>query len=270
MIADRPDPAYEICTKFAPDCSPGQESQSSVTSIRESTRSSSSNVSRKKSRKSNSRNAVSADQASELNGRSLNQNDRSSSIRNLGLLSSGLTSSNMLKLNADATLVSRDNSAESDGLGEGGLHGEEDYYDSLNSADENEQLNSRPNSTRTAINVEPVYNPEPGINYEPVYNPEPGINYDPVYNPEPGINYEPVYNPEPGIDENDSDTNTYESENDSASGFSNASVFSTVVNGVKIKSLPGPRGNYFYMSSMINNEMFSLLNRHSRYKRRQR
>lgn len=207
MIADRPDSAYDVCTKFAPDCA-GEHLQS-VASKSAGTRP----TSHKKEKKSNSRNAVSSDQAHVSIDSSLNSNlGRSSSIRNLGL-----TSSDVLKFNTDATLVSRDNSAESDDLGGVSLHGEEDYYDSLNSGDE--LSNPRPNNTRTAYPLEPVYNPEPGVNFEPIYNPEPGIN------------------------ENDVDTSYKEvSENDSSSVFMNTTAFSTVVNGVRIKSLPGPRG----------------------------
>lgn len=235
MIADRPDSAYEVCSRFAPDCT-GQPAHSVLKTERQSP-----SPSNKKGKKTSGRNVASSDQASKSNTRKRNQNDRSHSIRNLDLLSSSL------KFNSDAALVSRDNSAESDGLGGVGFHGEEDYYDSLNSGDENEPSTPRPNGTRSTkppepgINYEPVYNPEPGINSEPLYNPEPGINYETVNNPEPGINNEPVFIPESEMPESDSES-SYKDSSSEGSSVSNTSVFSTVVNGVKIKSLPGPRG----------------------------
>lgn len=194
MITDKPDSAYEVCTKFAPDCS-GQNSSINIARIEPS-----SSTFLKKGKKSKAKNF---------------QNDRSGSLGNLGLLSSP----NSLKINNDATLVSRDNSGESDGGV--GFHGEEDYYDSLNSGDETELMSSRPNNSRTAQpRTEPVFNPEPGLNLEPVNIPEPGFN------------------------EYDSDTtvNQASPETDNSEVSANTTIFSTVVNGVKIKSLPGPRG----------------------------
>lgn len=120
----------------------------------------------------------------------------------------------------ESSIMSHHDSGESDGLGGIGLNGEEDYYDSITSGDEFE---SRLNRTRP-LSPEPAYNPEPGIHdIEPPFNPEPGIHYDENEEVDHSSRVAPLA-PE---------TET----------TSNSTTFSTIVNGVKIKSLPGPRGN---------------------------
>lgn len=98
------------------------------------------------------------------------------------------------------------------------LNGEEDYYDSLSSRDDNELLNSESNRTGP-LNTDPAYNPEPGIHYN-----------------------EPLFNPEPSIHNQNNDQNA--NVDSLGGGTSSNSTYSTIVNGVKIKSLPGPRGIY--------------------------
>lgn len=237
MIADRPDAAYEVCTKYAPNCPGGQStSASSLSGSRGSASSSSGGSSRGSLSRSpstmfqreessgrqtsSSRNAGSSHNAASSNQGSFSSNqgafsnglglDASAASRNLnrnGNRNSFDAISNLelpsQALNGASASVSRDNSGESDGMGIS-LNGEDDYYDSLNSADENEMSSARPNRTRPLI--EPVYNPEPGI-------------HDLI--------------PEGEFDE----ANVV---NENAS--SEATTFSTIVNGVKIKSLPGPRG----------------------------
>lgn len=216
MITDRPDSAYDICTKYAPNCS-GQESQLTDGGTSGSTRTfSSSSVQGERS--SSARNGASSDQGTLSNHFSgsrgnLNLNEQSgsesrSSARNIGLSSVGLSSASSISLNTESTLMSQDISGESDGLG-AGFNGEDDYYDSLNSGDENETTNSRHNRTRTVPPIEPVYYPEPGQNEREVGENAGGES----------------------------------SENENAPVTTNTSVFTTIVNGVKMKSLPGPRGN---------------------------
>lgn len=102
--------------------------------------------------------------------------------------------------------MSRDSSGENeDGIGSG-FNSEDEYYDSLNPPDRS-QAESFTERTRA----------ESENNLPPLYNPEPGIDAS-------------VYERNFGSASNDSD------------GTSEATTFSTIVNGVKIKSLPGPRG----------------------------
>lgn len=205
FITDKPDSAYEVCNKFAPNCiNPQTSSRRSESKTTSSKTSSSKKSSKSRSKKSQKR--PSSDQASSQNDRYFVER---TSLRNFG--ASSVTESGVLS----------QYSGESDGLGIG-INGEDDYYDSMNSADENEMLNTRTNRTRP-LTPDLVYNPEPGIHeIEPPYNPEPGIHdMEPPFNPEPGIHY-------PDIDH---DSSAFET-----------TTFSTVVNGVKIKSLPGPRG----------------------------
>lgn len=230
MIADRPDAAYEVCTKYAPNCPGGQSTSARSSSSSSSSSGSRGSLSRSSStmfqreessgrQASSSRNAGSSQSAAGSNHgafsndlgldasaatRNLNRNGNRNSfdaIANLELPSQAL--------NGASASVSRDNSGESDGMGIS-LNGEDDYYDSLNSGDENEMSNARPNRTRPLI--EPVYNPEPGI-------------HDII--------------PEGEFDEANP-------ENENASDSSEATTFSTIVNGVKIKSLPGPRGKFYF------------------------
>lgn len=215
MIADRPDSAYDVCTKFAPNCY-GQESSSALgAGSSATTRTSSSTI--QSERGSRLRNEASSDQgsiSSTFSGSRTNldrgeQYGDRNSARNIGFSSVGLSSASSISLNTESTL-SQDISGESDGLG-AGYNGEDEYYDSINSGDENDSTNSgaRLNRTRTATQIEPVYNYEPGLN------------------------------------ENRQNENaggaTSESGNSAVS--TNTSVFTTVINGVRMKSLPGPRGN---------------------------
>lgn len=194
MIADRPDAAYEICTKYAPSCS---GAQMHVNGNSWTIRSSTTNNSNKEDIP---RASVNVEKKALVNRGNTQAKDLSSSLGAFGASSS--SSSSSYGFHSDGAAMSRDNSGESDGLGLG-LHGEEDYYDSLSSGDENE-------SNQTVTSLPP----------------------------------EPVYNPEPGIDDYDSNKNVNEEviDTEQVASSSNTSSFSTVVNGVKIKSLPGPRG----------------------------
>jgi hypothetical protein len=107
--------------------------------------------------------------------------------------------------------MSRDNSGE-DGLGLGlGFNGEDDYYDSLTSDDEGN--GNQPIRNRTFTPVEPVFNPEPGIDDKWNAAASPTLNQE--------------------------ETGEHENHSPAASNEAN---FTTIINGVKIKSLPGPRG----------------------------
>lgn len=253
MITDRPDSAYEICSKFAPNCigesrvseENAGRSSSSLSSSSSSSRQGSSGAqnraepasrSQQNGRdngRSNSNSATSrtgdtgrefaASRTSNQNGnsassRSSNNGDRRGSAdrglirNNIFSSSSGLASSGSV---TETPLMSRDDSAESDGLG-ASFNGEDEYYDTLNSGDENNMANGRHNRTRTL-------QPSP-IPFTPIFNSEARIT-------EPELSE---------ADREDSYARASEHENDDTS--SNTSTFSTIVNGVKIKSLPGPRG----------------------------
>lgn len=268
MIADRPDAAYEICTKYAPDCSGGAGSSSRV--VEGSTRTSGSRIEidsrardeenrrqeeenrrrqeetrrqqeenrrrEEESRRRNEENARRLEESRKLNEEKLRQQNEAnlqqrggassvstarnqsgrtnsrdrSTIRNIGISSSNV--------NSDTEVMSRDISSESDSLGIGlglGFNGEDDYYDSLASGDENESIN-RPNKNRTSRPNTPVYNPDSGFD-----NRERGYETSDMENEE--VN-----------------RNGLSSENSSLS--TSTSNFTTIINGVKIKSLPGPRG----------------------------
>lgn len=202
MIADRPDSAYDVCSKFAPNCL--DESSQIVDGRRSGTsRTSSSTVQGERS--FSSRNGASSNQGPPSDSRinlNLDEQLSRSSARNIGLSSVGLSSENSINLNTESTLISQDISGESDGLG-AGFNGEDDYYDSLNSVNDNDlgNANARSNKTRTVTQLEPTYNPEPGL----------------------------------------ADNELDDSE--IATVSTNNSVFTTIVNGVRMKSLPGPRGN---------------------------
>lgn len=194
MIADRPDAAYEICSRFAPNCAGGQSLSSG----------SSSTVQRDSSNQSTS--TANIEHRSLSNGRG-----RSASSSNYNAITNfraGASASSADRLNVDVPVRSRDDSAESDDLGSD-LHNEEDYYDSISSGNENEEPTSRP------------------------------------FIPTTSAPFVEVYNPEPGIDDDDSDVHYGNgfSNNDRAP-VSNTTTYSTIVNGVKIKSLPGPRGEW--------------------------
>lgn len=222
MIADRPDSAYEVCTKFAPNCSGSQ----TFSVIDESDNGSSRSISSSQ-RGENSVSRSNLEQNSSANGNingrgldtaasssTVNERNRPlelNSVRNFGITASKSAVSGNLNMNGDASLMSRDNSAESDGLGLG-FNGEDEYYDSLNSGDENEISSSQFNRTRIST---------PDVPVVPIYNPEPGLN----------------------INDYDDDFDGRNTENENTSKTFNTSTFSTVVNGVKIKSLPGPRGS---------------------------
>lgn len=194
MIADRPDAAYEVCTKYAPNCA--GNFQANVISAQSSSTSSSSSQS-SSSRRSSSTQATSQNGSSKANKtRTAKEKKKSSNIlKKVDLSRSG-----------SLNLMPRDgvSSGESDALG---FNSEDDYYDSLNPGrapvTEN-YIERRP--------IEPIENPEPGID-EAVY--EENFNNAASATEQPSL---PVYSQ------------------------SNASTFSTIVNGVKLKSLPGPRG----------------------------
>lgn len=198
MIADRPDTAYEICSRFAPNCAGGQSfSSGSLSNIqRDSTNQSTSSANIEHRSLTNGRGGTQG-RASNMAGSSSTNYNAITNFR------TGASASSADRLSVDAPVRSRDDSAESDGLG-ADFNNEEDYYDSLSSGNENEEPKSRP--TTSAPFVE-------------------------------------VYNPEPGIDDIDSDINYGNGfSNNDRSPVSNTTTYSTIVNGVKIKSLPGPRG----------------------------
>lgn len=215
MIADRPDAAYEVCVKFAPNCEGGQ-SNTVTSSVNGAVRTSSSFTSSSSSGSSNlssaNRNEANVNQRSNSSGRatshgrasdqsssSSNLNERTSSVNRNSLRNLGIGSSGSGSAQFDVNMA-RD-SGESDGLG--GFNNEDEYYDSLNSEDENDP-NSHNNRTVVSSQFEPT---------------EPGIIY-------------------PVIDRN------FEETFEENRPVSNTTTFSTVVNGVKIKSLPGPRGDF--------------------------
>lgn len=217
MITDRPDSAYETCTKYAPNCVNPQRVAAKPKESSSKTSKSTSSSKKEKSSKSRTKitkQRASSDQAAGSSYRgfdslSASRNDRNfverTSLRNFA--ASAFTESS----------ISHDSDIDSDGLGIGlGGNGEDDYYDSLNSGDDIELTNSRPNRTRP-LSPEPVYNPEPGIHDIEPLNREPGIYY-------------PDFDQSPNIPEVE------------APETSNSTSFSTIVNGVKIKTLPGPRG----------------------------
>lgn len=104
---------------------------------------------------------------------------------------------------------SHDNSIELENLGLG-FNGEDDYYDSLNSGNEDDIFGAG-NTMRPST-------PAP---------------YDQdVYTPESNFNLE-------NIDFNQAGSGDYENTVVSETETGN---FTTIVNGVKLKSLPGPRG----------------------------
>lgn len=213
LIADRPDSAYEVCKTYAPNCiNPQLVSKQSENKIKTSKSSSSSKREKSsKSRTVTSKKRASSDQAIGSNYRDRNTADISWNDRRF-VESTSHRSFGESSVR-ESTIQSHD-SGESDGLGIA-LNGEDDYYDSLTSGDERESTNSRSNKTRP-LSPEPSYNPEPGIHdVEPPFNPEPGIHY-----------------PDIDIDQ------------DAGGETSPNTTFSTIVNGVKIKSLPGPRGSY--------------------------
>lgn len=229
MVADRPDAAYETCTKYAPNCAGGSSAQSSGSasstssgSIRRTSSrnsldrsSSSSSINRSASsgsisRSSSSRNVASSRQAA-VNGRSTvnatapprTATERSYDLRNIEISSLGSGSGSNI---AATHQMSRDSSGENeDGIGLG-FNSEDEYYDSLNPPD---RSHSESFTERTRAESE--------NNLPPLYNPEPGIDAS-------------VYERNFGSAANESD------------GTSEATTFSTIINGVKIKSLPGPRG----------------------------
>jgi collagen type V/XI/XXIV/XXVII, alpha len=273
MIADRPDAAYEICSKYAPGCS--GDSSSSSSRVEQSSSSSLSNGSENDSRireeenrrreeenrrrieesrrrdEENRRREEEARRSEDENRRrneesrrveenrraneeklrqqnEANENRRggasngsrtqTNSADRSSILNAGLSSTN---INNDAR--ARDDSGESEGLGLGlglgNFNGEDDYYDSLTSGDENENFN-RPNRNRTSPPVVPVFNPQPETDDE-----------------------ERDFDLSTNANREDSNGDGFSpNENVPSSSLPNTANFTTIVNGVKIKSLPGPRG----------------------------
>lgn len=127
MVTDVPDSAYEICTKYAPNCPEGSSydalSQDNIQTSSQSSRSSTRKSKSKKKNKSKSGSKTFSNQMeSDIDRRNLRVNDAA---------------------------ASRDNSLEIDNLLDGlGINGEDDYYDSLNSGNENEIFgDNQPSST---------------------------------------------------------------------------------------------------------------------------
>ena len=272
MVADRPDAAYEICTRYAPNCEGTQGSSSSSSRSRSSgsqssgslegsfsgqssgsrsesssgqsgastggstsqssgifssgilSGSSSSQSSRSAdsgSRSGDSNSKITGDQSSSqstyVNGRSQAnnsatprvQNDRSSGVDGGRFRDIAVSSSGDLNGNLGSNVLTHDFSGESDG-GLGGFNSEDDYYDSMNTVGERPGLG-------TFVERKPI---------EPVYNPEPGID-DNVYNNAYDRQYENA---------------SSQVEDSQYPSTSNTTTYSTIVNGVKLTSLPGPRG----------------------------
>jgi len=243
MIADKPDAAYELCTKYAPNCAGSSQSssrQSSSSSFSSSNRGSSSGSSQGSSSGS-SQGSISGSSGSSGSSQGSSSGSRASSSRNASSRSSGRNSGGAQgsrrvvtsSFHADSAAGgSHDNSAEMDGL-DLGFHSEDDYYDSLNSESENGAFEIPPNGNDNGIRnqVQPTQRPP---------NPE----YDLA-----------AINEDGRVGEHDEDEVTEINESAATVNVSFPS-FSTVVNGVKLKSLPGPRGgcfkgirNYFKASS---------------------
>lgn len=164
LLTDRPDSAYEICTKFSPNCGDSRiltSVQNEISNILEDSIIIKTNppVERQNTSETNDQPAL-------------------GSPRNLGV-SSAIVNNLRIDNNYD------DNDE--------GFNSEDEYYDSI----------GLQNYTTTTT----VYSP-PKSEYE--------------YVTEPGIHYPQHTTPESAVDE--------------------TTPFSTFVNGVKIKSLPGPRG----------------------------
>lgn len=182
FIVDRPDAAYEVCTKFAPNCAESQSSapDSLLTSQRQQNNQSSANI----EQRSLSGRARAADTQASAS---------SSSLRNFMVDAAGASSDRSA---GRGPPMSRGDSGESLG------NSDDEYYDSINSGDENEMTTMMPIETLTPKIFTPVFNREPGIDY-------------------------------PEVEEN------------TIQPVLNTTTFSTIVNGVKIKSLPGPRGKIY-------------------------
>lgn len=153
MVTDVPDSAYELCTKYAPNCddtSSASFSTHQTGKLNESTQSSKLKKSKDKS-KSN---------VSKKNKKSSSKSSNSEITRNL-------------KQNR-RQIVSRDSSVELEGGGFG-FNGEDDYYDSLNSG--NEEGVFGPLTERPVLPFNPV---EPTLENEFEEHPEPGIVYENV------------------------------------------------------------------------------------------
>ncbi len=211
MVTDVPDSAYELCSKYAPNC---DDTSSAITSNKNSQSSSkkSKDKSKSKSSKKSRKNASSSDLSSSFANAQLERN---------------------LRISRQGFPV-QESSVELENAGFG-FNGEDDYYDSLNSGNE-----------------EGVFGPlNPAENPVPPYNPQFENNY-----PESSI---PSYNPQ--YDNNNYNESYQENQNASNENvrfffciFENLfhyklidqnSSFTTIVNGVKMKSLPGPRGRKF-------------------------
>jgi collagen type V/XI/XXIV/XXVII alpha len=180
-ITNVPDSAYELCSKYAPDCTGGYVEESTYTAATTSRKNSSKSSGKSKSKSKSSK--------------------RKSRDRT------------MVRVNDE----SHDNSLELENLGLG-FNGEDDYYDSLNSGNEEDVFRAGTTLRPTTIRYDREDTSDaPDTPDEENYNPEVSFNHD-----------------EYGGQEYDS-----ASVHDTTSESGN---FSTVINGVKLKSLPGPRG----------------------------
>lgn len=180
FVADRPDIAYDICTKYAPNCNGGSyrvinEQSVYSSSATETPRSSSSSQSNSRSSSSSSSSSIGRQNSSSGNSRS-----------NLRNLENG-----------------RDQYEDTDE----GFNSEDEYYDSFTTVNSVQRRNNSSQFVTSSTYAPPIETVD--------------------YVTEPGIDYEP------------SQTDSYNSVEEES--FS-TTTFSTIVNGVKIKSLPGPRG----------------------------
>jgi hypothetical protein len=157
MVTDVPDSAYELCSKYAPNCDDTSSSTTFTSSqqikktetISKNSESSSKKsksklkLSKKKSKKSSSKSEASANSE---NTRSLKPNRRQ--------------------------IISQDNFDELENAGFG-FNGEDDYYDSLNSGNEDGVFGSL-NTERTNLPFNPV---ETNLDneFDESFNREPGL-----------------------------------------------------------------------------------------------
>lgn len=151
MVTDVPDSAYELCTKYAPNCD--DTSFASVQQTIKSNESSQSSSLKKSKEKTKSK-------SNKKNKKSPSKSSNSEITKNL-------------KQNR-RQIVSRDSSVELDGGGFG-FNGEDEYYDSLNSG--NEEGVFGPLTERPVLAFNPV---EPTFENEFEEHPEPGIIYENV------------------------------------------------------------------------------------------
>lgn len=156
MVTDAPDSAYELCTKYAPNCDDSSSTSSTFTINQQTKKSESSQTSKKSKNKSKSgkKNKKSSSSAASSSNSEITRN---------------------LKPNR-RQIVSQDNSVELESAGFG-FNGEDDYYDSLNSGNEDAVFGTE----RPILPFNPV---EPNFENE----------FDESLNQEPGLTVENVKN----------------------------------------------------------------------------